>query len=73
MSIKYFADTDTALIKFSDQPPSETRELNENIYLDLDAVVQLPLGSLHHAPRASPSTLVIRGIGTGSLSIKLRS
>ncbi len=37
MRIKYFADTDTALIEFSDQPAVETRELNENVYLDLDA------------------------------------
>jgi uncharacterized protein YuzE len=32
MRIKYFADTDTALVEFSDQPPVETRELNENVY-----------------------------------------
>ncbi len=31
MKIKYFEDTDTALIEFSDQSAHETREINENI------------------------------------------
>jgi len=37
MHIKYFADTDTTLVEFSGKPPVETRELNENIYVDLDS------------------------------------
>ncbi|MGZ8927985.1 MAG: DUF2283 domain-containing protein [Methylobacter sp.] len=36
MNIKYFEDTDTALLEFSDYPVFETKEINENIYLDLD-------------------------------------
>ena len=36
MKIKYFSDADTALIEFSDNPVAETREVSENIYLDLD-------------------------------------
>lgn len=36
MKIKYFEDTDTTLVEISPNPPVETRELNENIYLDLD-------------------------------------
>ncbi len=36
MRIKYFEDTDTALVEFSDQTPIETQELNENVYLDFD-------------------------------------
>ena len=35
MRIKYFTDTDTALIEFADRPIQETTEINENIYLDL--------------------------------------
>ena len=31
MHIRYFADTDTALVEFSDNAPVETRELSENI------------------------------------------
>ena len=36
MRIKYFEDTDTTLVELSANPPVETRELSENIYLDLD-------------------------------------
>ena len=36
MRVKYFADTDTTLLEFSNIPPVETQELDENIYLDLD-------------------------------------
>jgi len=37
MRIKYFEDTDTTLVEFSPNTPVETRELKENIYLDLDS------------------------------------
>jgi uncharacterized protein YuzE len=37
VQIKYFSDTDTAIIEFTDRPISETRELSENLYMDLDA------------------------------------
>jgi uncharacterized protein YuzE len=53
MRIKYFADTDTALIELSDQPPVETRELNENIYLDLDADGRVVSLTIEHARQAA--------------------
>ena len=37
MKIKYFQDTDTALLEMSEKDVSETREITENIYVDLDA------------------------------------
>ena len=37
MNVKYFKDTDTALLKFSQHAVAETREITENIYVDLDA------------------------------------
>lgn len=37
MKIKYFADTDTAHFELGSFPPAETRELSEDVYLDLDA------------------------------------
>jgi len=49
MRIKYFADTDTALVEFSDHPPVETRELDENIYLDLDADGRVVSLTIEHA------------------------
>ena len=36
MKIKYFNDTDTALVEFSDNAVKETREISENIYIDID-------------------------------------
>ncbi len=37
MKVKYFHDTGTALIEFSTHPIAETKEINENIYIDLDS------------------------------------
>ena len=36
MKINYFEDTDTALIHFTEKKVVETREVSENVYLDLD-------------------------------------
>ncbi len=49
MTIKYFSDTDTALVEFSKGEISETREVNENIYLDLDAGGNLVSMTIEHA------------------------
>ena len=49
MTIKYFTDTDTALIDFSDSPVSETKEISENIYIDLDEGGHLVSMTLEHA------------------------
>ena len=35
MRLKYFPDTDTALVEFMDNEVSETREISEDIYGDL--------------------------------------
>ena len=37
MKVKYFHDTDTALIEFSTRDVVETKEISENIYVDVDA------------------------------------
>ena len=49
MTVKYFLDTDTALIEFADRPVEETTEVNENIYLDLDAQGNLVSMTIEHA------------------------
>ena len=36
MKIKYFNDTDTALLEFSENVIKETQEISENIYIDID-------------------------------------
>ncbi|MCC5842479.1 MAG: DUF2283 domain-containing protein [Opitutales bacterium] len=37
MKIKYFEDTDTALFELGDGTPAETRELSEDVYVDMDS------------------------------------
>jgi uncharacterized protein YuzE len=37
MKIRYFEDTDTALVELTSVPVAETRELSEDVYIDLDA------------------------------------
>ena len=49
MKIKYFSDTDTALLEFSDREVAETKEINENIYVDLDASGNLVAMTIEHA------------------------
>ncbi len=49
MRVKYFTDTDTALLEFSTNAPAETRELNENIYLDLDSTGRVVSVTIEHA------------------------
>lgn len=49
MKVKYFPDTDTALVEFSDREVVETKEINENIYIDLDASGNLVAMTVEHA------------------------
>jgi uncharacterized protein YuzE len=37
MKVRYFTDTDTLLIEFRDTPVADTRDLDENTVLDVDA------------------------------------
>ncbi len=36
MKVKYFPDTDTLLVDFSNRKIVETRDLNENVLVELD-------------------------------------
>ncbi len=49
MKIKYFADTDTALVEFSGHQVAQTKEINENIYIDFDADGNLVNMTIEHA------------------------
>jgi uncharacterized protein YuzE len=49
MNVKYFRDTDTALLEFADNPIDETREISENVYVDLDKNGQLVRMTIEHA------------------------
>jgi uncharacterized protein YuzE len=49
MKIRYFADTDTLCVELNNHPVAETREINENTLLDLDANGDLVAITLEHA------------------------
>ena len=49
MKIKHFTDTDTALVEFSDHQVAQTKEISENIYIDLDAHGDLVNMTIEHA------------------------
>ena len=49
MRVKYFPDTDTALIEFADKDVYETKEISENIYIDLDRHGNLISMTIEHA------------------------
>jgi uncharacterized protein YuzE len=49
MRIKYFEDTDTALLEIGAGTPVETRELSEDIYLDLDETGHVVSITVEHA------------------------
>ena len=47
--LNYFEDTDTALLEFTSERVAETREVSENIYLDLDENGNLVSMTIEHA------------------------
>ena len=49
MRVNYFSDTDTAHVEFSDNHVSDTKEINENIYIDLDESGNLVSMTIEHA------------------------
>jgi uncharacterized protein YuzE len=49
MKIKYFPDTDTALIEFANREVYETKEISEDIYIDLDQHGNLVNMTIEHA------------------------
>lgn len=49
MRVKYFPDTDTALLEFTENPIKETREISRNIYIDLDSNENLVSMTIEHA------------------------
>jgi len=49
MKIRYFAETDTLDIEFRNVPVSETRDLDENTLLDIDAEGNISAITVEHA------------------------
>jgi len=53
MKIKYFEDTDTALLEFSNKAVMETKEISENIYIDIDKDGNLINMTIEHAVKTA--------------------
>jgi uncharacterized protein YuzE len=49
MKVKYFSDTDMALVEFSDLEVAQTKKINESIYIDLDTSGNLVAITIEHA------------------------
>lgn len=49
MKVKYFPDTDTAHVEFTAGEVLETKEISENIYVDLDENRNLVSMTIEHA------------------------
>ncbi len=49
MKVKYFSDTDTLLLTFSDKSIADTHDLNEDILVELDKDGRLVSMTVEHA------------------------
>ena len=63
MKMSYFEDTDTLYIEFKEDNVAETKDLDENTLLDLDASGNIVAITLEHASkRTDVSQLTLSGI-----------
>ncbi|MFA6009495.1 MAG: DUF2283 domain-containing protein [Desulfobacteraceae bacterium] len=49
MKVKYFSDTDTAHVEFTENDIFETKEISENIYIDIDEKGNIVSMTIEHA------------------------
>jgi uncharacterized protein YuzE len=49
MKVRYFQGTDTLLVDFSDRKVAETRDLNENVLVELDEGGNVVSMTIEHA------------------------
>jgi uncharacterized protein YuzE len=63
MKVSYFEDTDTLYIEFRDSGIAESRDLDENTILDVDANGNVCAITFEHASqRTDVSHLIVEGI-----------
>ncbi|EFI34824.1 Protein of unknown function DUF2283 [Desulfonatronospira thiodismutans ASO3-1] len=63
MKVSYFDDTDTLYIEFRDSDIAETKDLDENTILDVDAEGNVCAITFEHASeRTDVSHLIVEGI-----------
>jgi uncharacterized protein YuzE len=51
MKVRYFQDTDTLLVDFSDRKVAETRDLSEDVLVELDDAGRMVSMTIEHARR----------------------
>jgi len=49
MKVKYFSDTDTAHVEFTERDVYQTKEISENIYIDIDEKGNIVSMTIEHA------------------------
>jgi len=49
MKITYFKDTDTLLVNFNNNEITETKDLNENVLIELDKIGNVVSMTIEHA------------------------
>ena len=49
MNVRYFPDTDTLLVNFSDRQIARTQDLGENVLVEMDAEGRLVSMTIEHA------------------------
>ena len=63
MKVSYFDDTDTLYIEFRDSDIAESKDLDENTILDVDAKGNVCAITFEHASaRTDVSRLIVEGI-----------
>ena len=58
MKVKYFRDTDTALLEFTESTVEETLEISDSVYVDLDRAGNLVSMTIEHASRVAQLPVV---------------
>ncbi len=53
MKVKYFLDTDTVLVEFTEKEIHETKEISENIYIDTDDKGNIVSMTIEHAKNSA--------------------
>jgi uncharacterized protein YuzE len=56
MNVRYFPDTDTLLVTFSDRKVAETRDLTEDVLIELDKQGRLVSMTVEHAKEQMDAT-----------------
>jgi len=56
MTVRYFPDTDTLLVDFSDRKVAETRDLTEDVLVELDEKGRLVSMTIEHARQQMNAT-----------------